>query len=99
MPEVRSSGVMMPAAAEAYAPPKPAAMLKTTRNGVIVIRPAILGNTRNEAELTPIISSASICWVTRIVPISEAMLLPTLPARMRHMMLLENSSSSISLVV
>ena len=44
-------------------------------------------------------SRASICWVTRIVPISEAMLEPTLPARIRHMMLDENSSNMISRVV
>ena len=49
--------------------------------------------------LTPMISSASICCVTRIVPSSEAMFDPTFPARMRHMMLEENSSSMISRVV
>ncbi|MPN06749.1 hypothetical protein SDC9_154005 [bioreactor metagenome] len=48
------------------------------------------------AELTPIISNASICSVIRIVPISEAMLEPTLPARIRHMMVDENSSRMIS---
>ena len=73
-------------------------MLKTTRKGTIVIMPITLGRIRNEAELTPIISSASICCVTRIVPISDAMFEPTLPARMRHMMLDENSSSMISRV-
>lgn len=45
------------------------------------------------------ISSASICCVTRMVPISEAMLEPTFPARMRHMMEDENSRSMISRVV
>jgi hypothetical protein len=34
-----------------------------------------------------------------MVPSSEAMFEPTLPARIRHMILLENSNSSISLVV
>ena len=77
----------------------PIADEQTTRVGIIVIRPAILGRMRNEAELTPIISRASICWVTRMVPNSEAMLEPTLPERMRHMMELENSSSIISRVV
>ena len=43
-------------------------------------------------------SRASICWVTRIVPISEAMFEPTLPASMRHMIDDENSSSIISRV-
>ena len=50
------------------------------------------------AEFTPIISRASICSVTRIVPISEAMFDPTLPARMRHRMELENSRSTMSRV-
>ena len=50
------------------------------------------------AELTPIISRASICWVTRMVPSSEAMFDPTFPARIRHMMEEENSSSMISRV-
>ena len=45
------------------------------------------------------ISRASICSVMRIVPISEAMLEPTFPARIRHMMEDENSSNMISRVV
>lgn len=48
--------------------------------------------------MTPIISRASICWVTRIVPSSEAILEPTLPANIRHMMEEENSSNMISRV-
>ena len=51
------------------------------------------------AELTPMISIASICSVTRMVPISEAMLLPTLPARINDMMEEENSNRIISRVV
>ena len=47
----------------------------------------------------PIISSASICWVTRMVPSSDAMFDPTFPARIRHMIELENSSRRISRVV
>ena len=43
--------------------------------------------------------SASICSVTRIVPISEAMLLPTFPAKIKHMMEEENSNKIISRVV
>lgn len=58
----------------------------------------ILGNTMKLAELMPIISSASICSVTLIVPISEAILLPTLPARIRHIIEEENSKSNISRV-
>ena len=44
-------------------------------------------------------SRASICCVTRMVPNSEAMFDPTLPARIRHMILDENSSNRISRVV
>ena len=36
-------------------------MLKMTRKGIIVTMPAIFGRMRNEAEFTPMISSASIC--------------------------------------
>ena len=42
------------------------------------------------------ISSASICSVMRIVPISEATLDPTLPERIKHMMVEENSNRIIS---
>ena len=69
-----------------------------TRNGISVIIPRILGIIRKLAELTPIISKASICCVTRIVPISDAMFEPTFPARIRHIIDDENSSSMISLV-
>ena len=41
------------------------------------IEAIIFGNIKNEAELTPIVSNASICSVTLIVPISEAILDPT----------------------
>lgn len=58
----------------------------------------IFGRMRKLAELTPMMSSASICCVTLIVPISEAMLEPTFPARIRHIIDDENSSSMISRV-
>ena len=51
---------------------------------------------RNDAEFMPIISNASICWVVRIVPSSEAMLEPTFPESIKHMMEDENSKSMIS---
>ena len=50
------------------------------------------------ADFTPMISRASICSVTRIVPISDAIFDPTLPARMRHIIVEENSSTRISRV-
>ena len=53
---------------------------------------------RKLAEFTPIISIASICSVTRIVPSSEAILEPTFPERMRHITVEENSRIIISRV-
>ena len=76
----------------------PANILKVTNIGMMVTIAAILGNIRKFAELIPIISSASICWVTRMVPSSEAMFEPTLPANIRHMMEDENSNNMISRV-
>lgn len=49
--------------------------------------------------MMPMMSKASICCVTRMVPSSDAMFEPTFPARMRHMMEEENSRSIISRVV
>ena len=74
-------------------------MLKITKKGIIVIKAIILGRIRYPAELTPMISNASICWVTRMVPISEAILEPTFPARIKHMMEEEKSNNMISRVV
>ena len=79
-------------------PTKPDAMLNTASTGINVSNASILGNTMKLHELTPIISSASICSVTRIVPISEAMLDPTLPARIKHKIDDENSRRSTSRV-
>ena len=98
-PIVRSSAVIMPVNSPiANAPAIPAAMLNITKIGVMDTRAAILGRMRKLAEFTPMISRASICWVTRMVPISDVMFEPTLPARIRHMIDEENSSSSTSLV-
>jgi hypothetical protein len=49
-------------------------MLIITKNGKKNIAAIILGNIKNDAELTPIISKASICSLTLILPISDAML-------------------------
>lgn len=74
-------------------------ILNITKTGIKIISPTIFGRIRKLAELTPMISMASICSVTRMVPISEAMLLPTFPARISAMMELENSKRMISRVV
>lgn len=71
---------------------------RATKTGIKRMKPINLGSTRKLQELTPMISSASICSVTRIVPISEAIFEPTLPARIRQRIELENSSSTISRV-
>ena len=77
----------------------PVNILKITNTGIKIIKPSIFGRIRKLAELTPMISMASICSVTRMVPISEAILLPTLPARISAMIEEENSSKIISRVV
>ena len=59
----------------------------------------ILGRTKKFSELTPIISKASICSVTRIVPISEAILDPTFPARIREIIVGENSKIVLDCVM
>ena len=72
----------------------PLAILNTTNTGMKETIAAILGNINRLAELTPIISSASICSVTRM----EAMFDPTLPAKIRHSMEEENSNKMTSRV-
>ena len=53
---------------------------------------------RYDAELTPMISRASICSVMRMVPISDAMFEPTLPARISATTVDENSRVIVSRV-
>ena len=73
-------------------------MEKTESTGMKAMKPTILGRIRKFAELTPMISIASICSVTRMVPSSEATLEPTLPDKMRHITVEENSRIMISRV-
>ena len=73
-------------------------ILNMVRNGKKNTVATIFGRIRYEAEFTPIISNASICSVIRIVPISEAMFEPTLPARIRATTVDENSSVIVSRV-
>src|ERR1700712_271652 len=51
-----------------------------TNKGIMVMLAIILGDIRYPGAFTPMISNASICSVTRMVPICDAMLEPTLPA-------------------
>ncbi len=62
------------------------------------INAVTFGHTRKLQEFTPMISNASICSVTRIVPISDAIFDPTLPASIRQRIEFENSSRTISRV-
>ena len=60
-------------------PNRAKAMLNTQRMGFTSTAASTFGNTRCEAGLMPITSSASICSVTRILPISAVMREPRLP--------------------
>ena len=56
----------------AQPPTKPKEILKIINIGKNKTVAKIFGKIKKDAELTPIISSASICSVTLIDPISEA---------------------------
>ena len=75
------------------------AMEKTTSTGKNTKAAVILGKTKKFKELTPMISKASICSVTRMVPISEATFEPTLPARISEIMVGENSKMVLDWVM
>ena len=81
-----------------YPPIREVPMQNTTKTGINNINATIFGKTKKFAEFTPIISNASICSVTLIVPISDAIFEPTLPAKIRHKIEEENSSKMISRV-
>ena len=90
---------MIPVAAAMSQPPMtPIRIERIVRKGKKIIDATIFGRMRYEAELTPMISRASICSVMRIVPISEAMLEPTLPARISATTADENSRIIVSRV-
>ncbi len=74
-------------------------ILMIIKKGLMIIHASNLGKTRKEQELIPMISRASICSVTRMVPISDAILEPTLPANIRLTIVGENSRITESLVV
>ena len=70
-----------------------------TKKGNMKMPAKIFGRIKNEAELTPMISKASICSLIRIEPISLAILEPTFPAKIRLTIVGENSNRTDSLVV
>ena len=80
-------------------PIKDKAIEKITKIGKNITAPTIFGNTKKFNEFTPIISSASICSVTRIVPTSEAILEPTFHAKMSDIIVGENSKIVLDLVI
>src|SRR5690554_7633218 len=69
------------------------------RNGKKNTAAMTLGSTRKEREFTPIISKASICSVTLMVPISEAIFEPTLPAKIKEIIVGENSRIVLERVI
>jgi SprT protein len=72
---------------------------KINKIGKKIIAPIIFGRTKNVKEFTPMISSASICSVTRIVPISEAIFEPIFPAKIKEIIVGENSSIVLDRVI
>ena len=75
-----------------YPPTKLNPIEKIIRNGKKNIAAIVFGRIKKLNEFTPMISNASICSVTFMVPISEAMLEPTFPAKMSEIIVGENSS-------
>ena len=57
------------------------------------------GSTRKPAELTPIMSMASICSVIRMLPISDEMFDPIFPARINAIIVEQNSRMRLSLTM
>jgi hypothetical protein len=93
IPYIKFAEVITPDMVPAVHPPKiPIVIDMSVRIGLKSNVATILGRVRYDAELIPIISKASICSVTLIVPISEAIFDPTFPARIRAATVDENSS-------
>ena len=98
-PIKNSSVGHMPVKFPANQPPTiPRAILNIIKKGLMKTAAHILGNTNYEAELIPITSKASICSVTRIVPIDDAICDPILPAKIRLIIVGENSKIIESLL-
>jgi hypothetical protein len=66
--------------------------------GLKITQAKILGNIRKFGEFTPIMSNASICSETLMVPILEAIYDPTLPARIKLIIVGENSNTKTAFV-
>ena len=81
-----------------YPPQIPKTILSAINNGLKIRLAMILGKIKKFGELTPIMSKASICSVTRMVPMLEAIYDPTFPARIREIMVGENSKIKTALV-
>ena len=77
-------------------PIRPRAKLIRQSSGLTNVAAMIFGLATKEALLMPIISMASSCWVILMLPISEAMLEPILPARINATIVELNSSIMLS---
>ena len=88
---------MMPVAEPAKRPPKiPNTIDKITNNGMVSKQAAIFGIIKYDLVLMPIISNASICSLTLILPNSLAILLPTTPANTIQTTVGANSNITVS---
>ena len=88
---------IIPVAHVINAPPaSPRTKLKSVSTGLRMVAARIFGRATKDALLMPIMSMASSCWVIRMLPISEAMLDPILPARINATMVELNSNIMLS---
>ena len=92
-------GIIWVASTTIHPPSSPRARLRSIRRGLRTVAASTFGSTRKPAEFTPIISMASICSVMRMLPISEAMFEPIFPARIRAIMVEQNSRMRLSLTM
>mgnify|MGYP003327675297 CR=1 FL=1 len=97
-PDIKSAVVTSVDKPPIHAPIIPIIILIITKNGKDKTEAVIFGNIKKDAEFNPIIYNASICAVTRILPISEAILDPTFPARIKEIIVGENSNIKESLL-
>src|SRR4029079_16357512 len=92
------AGGTMPVMVPANLPPQiPSTPAIITSMGITTSAATIFGSTRYVFELMPIISNASICSLTLILPNSREILLPTTPAKTIQTNVGANSRITVSL--
>ena len=99
IPSMKSCPVTAPVVILAMYPPStPKNIDRITKNGLIITDAIIFGAIKKAAELTHMISSASTCSVTFMVPISDAIFDPTFPANIKLIIVGEKAKIIESLV-